>query len=81
MTHTDKQGREFEFGGELEGSWSAHRVLCACGYKVRCEVARYGECLGELIFFDDRDASMTRGERVRRCPGCQGLLGFSVLRS
>ena len=80
MMHPDKQGRR-ESGGELEGFWSAHWVLCACGYKVRCEVARYGECLSELIFFDDSDASMTRGERVRHCPGCQRFLSLSILRS
>jgi hypothetical protein len=81
MPPKDDQGHGFGFGGEREDSWSAYRLLCACGYAVRCEVTHYGERLGGLVFFDDKDASMTRGERVWHCPGCHGLLGLLGLRS
>jgi hypothetical protein len=54
--------------------------LCACSYKVRCEVMRYGEQLGEVMFFDDEKASVTRGEQVWYCPGCRNRLGLTSLR-
>jgi hypothetical protein len=59
----------------------AFRLLCACGYKVRCEVLRYGECLGEVAFFDDMEASTTLGERVWDCPECRDRLALPSLRS
>ncbi len=59
----------------------AYKLLCICSYRVRCEVTRYGEQLGGLVFFDDEEASVTQGERVRHCPGCQSLLGLPGLRS
>src|SRR5829696_1057630 len=43
----------------------AYQLSCRCSYKVRCEVMRHGERLGELTFFDDEEASVTQGERVR----------------
>src|ERR687898_535598 len=46
-------------------------LLSGCSYKVRCEVMRHGERLGELTFFDDEETSVTQGERVRYCPGCR----------
>lgn len=60
---------------------SACRLLCACGYGLRCEVMRYGENLGEFVFFDDKEASSTWGERVWRCPGCNDQLGLLGLLS
>jgi hypothetical protein len=59
----------------------AFRLLCACGYKLRCEVLRYGECLGEIAFFDDKEASTTQGERLWDCPRCQDRLALPSLRS
>ena len=58
----------------------AYKLPCICSYRVRCEVTRYGEQLGGLIFFDDEEASVTQGEQVLHCPGCQSLLGLSRLR-
>ena len=54
--------------------------MCECSYKVRCEVMRHGEQLGELTFIDDEEASVTQGERVRYCPGCGSRLGLLSLR-
>jgi hypothetical protein len=54
--------------------------LCECSYKVRCEVMRHGEQLGELTFFDDEEASVTQGERVLYCPRCSSRLGLLSLR-
>jgi hypothetical protein len=48
---------------------------------VRCEVMRYGENLGEFVFFDDKEASTTWGERVWHCPGCNDKLGLLGLLS
>jgi hypothetical protein len=59
----------------------AFRLLCACGYKVRCEVLRYGECLGEIAFFDDKEASTTQGEQLWNCPRCHDRLTLPGLRS
>jgi len=60
----------------------AYRFLCvACRYKLRCEVMRYGESLGVLVFFDDEETSVTRGERVWRCPRCRRRLGLLSFRS
>jgi hypothetical protein len=42
---------------------------------------RYGENLGEFVFFDDKEASSTWGERVWRCPGCNDQLGLLGLLS
>jgi hypothetical protein len=53
--------------------------MCACGYKVRCGVARYGNQLGGLVFFDDEKTSLTKGEKVRQCPGCNSTLHLPVL--
>jgi hypothetical protein len=52
---------------------------CACGYKVRCGVARYGVQLGGLIYFDDENSSRTWGEKVRQCPGCNNRLDLPGL--
>jgi hypothetical protein len=57
------------------------RLLCACGYKVRCEVLRYGESLGEIAFFDDKGASTTQGERLWNCPQCHDRLALPSLRA
>jgi hypothetical protein len=59
----------------------AFQLLCACGYKVRCEVLRYGECLGEIAFFDDKEASTSQGERLWDCPRCHDRLALPSLRS
>ena len=67
--------------GQGEKSLLVRRLLCVCGYKVRCEVMRYGEGLGEFVFFDDKEASLIRGERVWHCPGCHSRLGLLGLRS
>jgi hypothetical protein len=66
------QGQPFSLNDRRDNSWSAYRLLCACGYRVRCEVMRYG---------DDTESSMTRGERVRDCPGCHDQLGLLGLRA
>jgi hypothetical protein len=58
----------------------AYQLLCGCSYKVRCEVMRHGERLGELMFFDDEEASVTQGERVRYCPACRSRLTLLSLR-
>jgi hypothetical protein len=57
-------------GGEGKTPGSTYGFLCACGYKVRCGVSRYGDQLGGLVFFDDENTSRTRGEEIRRCPEC-----------
>jgi hypothetical protein len=59
----------------------ALRLLCACGYKVRCEVLRLGDGLGEFAFFDDNEASTTHGERLWDCPRCHDRLSIPNLRS
>ncbi|MBA2712471.1 MAG: hypothetical protein H0U55_02820 [Rubrobacteraceae bacterium] len=66
--------------GHRANPWSACRLLCVCGYRVRCEVMRYGESLGEFVFIDDKEASTTWGERVWNCPGCHDRLGLLGLR-
>jgi hypothetical protein len=58
----------------------AYQLLCGCSYKIRCEVMRHGERLGELTFFDDEEASVTQGERVRYCPGCRSRLSLLSVR-
>lgn len=68
-------------GGRVGTSNVAYRLLCKCSYKVRCEIMRHGEQLGELTFFDDEETSVTQGERVWHCPGCRSRLGFLSLRS
>ena len=70
---TDAEG----LGVQRSGAPSrAYQLLCGCSYKVRCEVMRHGERLGELTFFDDEEASVTQGERVRYCPGCRSRLSL-----
>lgn len=54
-------------------------LLCACGYKVRCGVTRYGDQLGGLVFFDGEKTSRTQGEKVRQCPGCNSRLDLADL--
>jgi hypothetical protein len=61
-------------------SGRVYRLLCECSYKVRCEVIRHGERLGELTFFDDEEASVTQGKRVRYCPGCRSRLSLLSVR-
>jgi hypothetical protein len=53
---------------------STYGLLCACGYKVRCRITRYGDQLGGLVFFDDEKTSRTQGEEVKQCPGCNSRL-------
>jgi hypothetical protein len=62
-----------------EAPMRAYRLLCECSYKVLCCIIRHGERLGELAFFDDDEASVTRGERVWYCPGCRSRLGLLSL--
>jgi len=67
-------------GVGLDNVGLAQQLLCACGYKVRCGIMRYGESLGELVFFDDNEVSVTQGERVWHCPGCHDRLDLPGLR-
>jgi hypothetical protein len=39
------------------------------------------ECLGGHLFFDEEEASTTRGKQICHCPGCHDLLGLPGLRS
>ena len=64
-------------GGRSPGM--TYGFVCACGYKVRCGVSRYGDQLGGLVFYDDEKTSQTWGEEVRRCPGCKGRLDLPGL--
>lgn len=74
---TDAEG----LGVQRSGAPSkTYQLLCECSYKVRCEVMRHGERLGELTFFDDEEASVTRGERVWYCPGCRSRLSLLSVR-
>ena len=41
---------------------------------------RYGDGLGEIVFFDDQETSITYGEKVRYCPGCSDRLSIVGLR-
>lgn len=77
----DSRSPDLELEDQGEKSLLARRLMCMCGYKVRCEVMRYGDGLGEFVFFDDNEASLTRGERVWYCPGCHRRLGLLDLRS
>jgi hypothetical protein len=54
-------------------------VLCSCGRRLVCEVARLGERLGLLDFFDNEPDSETHSQRVRECPGCGERLELHVL--
>lgn len=48
-------------------------LRCECGHRIRCELIRYGERVGSLVFFDqdeEKEASQIRGERSESCPGC-----------
>ena len=54
-------------------------LRCPCGYGIRYELRRYGERLGALAFFDDEEASETRGERITRCPACGRRIEFQLL--
>jgi hypothetical protein len=74
---TDAEGPSVQRSGV---SNRAYQLLCECSYKVRCEVLRHGERLGELTFFDDEEASVTRGERVWYCPGCRSRLSLLSVR-
>ncbi len=53
-------------------------LLCACAYRILCEVRREGERLGFLVFFDGEKASETYQERVESCPRCGERLGLVV---
>ena len=62
---TNAAGRNFEPGVKRgRAPERTYQLLCVCSYKVRCEVMRHGERLGELTFFDDEEVSVTQGERV-----------------
>jgi hypothetical protein len=74
-------GRNLGPGVERGSSQPSYRLSCRCTYKVRCEVASYGDGLAMLEYFDDEEASATRGERVWRCPGCHSLLSLLSFRS
>ena len=74
---TDTEGLSAQLSGAPD---RAYLLLCECSYKVRCEVMRHGERLGELTFFDDEEASVTRGERVWYCPGCRKRLSLLSVR-
>jgi hypothetical protein len=76
-----KEDRILGLDDRRDGAGFAYKLLCVCSYNVRCEITRYGERLGDLVFFDDEEASVTQGERVLRCPGCHNLLGLPGLRS
>ncbi len=54
-------------------------LRCPCGYGIRCRIRREGERLGAFVFFDDEEASETRGERIARCPGCSRRIEFHLL--
>jgi hypothetical protein len=54
-------------------------LLCACSYRILCEVSLQGERLGLLTFFDDGLESETRGQKVSNCPGCGQKLGLHLL--
>jgi hypothetical protein len=58
---TDAEGLSVQRSGATN---RAYQLLCECSYKVCCEIMRHGERLGELMFFDDEEASVTQGERV-----------------
>jgi hypothetical protein len=74
---TDAEG----LGVQRSGAPSKmYQLLCECSYKVRCEVVRHGERLGELTFFDEEEVSVTQGERVRYCPGCRSRLSLLSVR-
>src|SRR5215212_5020813 len=45
---TDTEGLSAQRSGAPD---RAYLLLCECSYKVRCEVMRHGERLGELTFF------------------------------
>lgn len=51
---TDAEGLGVQRSGAPD---RAYQLLCECSYKVRCEVVRHGERLGELTFFDEEGAS------------------------
>ena len=74
-------GRGVEIGARQDRAtgW-AYQLLCGCSYKVRCEVTRHGEQLGQLTFFDDEEASATQGERIWFCPGCRSRLDLLSFR-
>jgi hypothetical protein len=58
---TDAEGLSVQRSGATN---RAYQLLCECSYKVCCEIMRHSERLGELMFFDDEEASVTQGERV-----------------
>ena len=74
---TDAQGLSVQRSGAGN---RAYQLSCECSYKIRCEVIRHGERLGELTFFDDEEASATQGARVWYCPGCRSRLSLLSLR-
>ena len=74
---TDAEGLSVQRNGAPN---SAYQLLCECSHKVLCEVMRHGERLGGLTFFDDEEASVTQGERVRYCPGCSSRLSLLSVR-
>jgi hypothetical protein len=74
---TEAEGLGVKRSGAPNG---AYQLLCKCSYKVRCEVMRHSERLGELTFFDDEEASVIQGERVRYCPGCRSQLSLLSVR-
>jgi hypothetical protein len=78
---THAEGRSIDAGVKRGGAPKRmYHLLCECNYKVRCEVVRHGERLGELTFFDEEEGSITQGERVWYCPGCRSRLSLLSLR-
>ena len=74
-------GRVIEIGARQdEATEWAYQLLCECRYKVRCEVMRHGQQLGQLTFFDDEEASAARGEQIWFCPGCRSRLDLLSFR-
>jgi hypothetical protein len=74
---TDAEGLGVQQSG---APGKTYQLLCKCSYKIRCEIIRHGERLGELTFFDDEEASLTQGEGVRYCPGCRSRLNLLSVR-
>jgi hypothetical protein len=72
--------RNYRSDGGRTDSEPSCSLSCACGNRVRCEVMRYGDALGEIVFFDDQESSITYGERVGYCPGCHDRLSIASLR-
>lgn len=74
----EQRGLVLDSGGERPPGLT-YEFLCACGFRVRCGVSRYGVQLGGLVFFDDEKTSRTWGKEIKQCPGCNGRLDLPGL--